>query len=99
MSHAKICKSFLRVARARKIQRDEMWEPGEKVSLKDRFVFCLSPHTTHCEQNYFLPDSKFFTRCTHMSGKICVLDGVSDLLTADQSIHLNEFGEFVIHTS
>jgi len=82
-SHVKIHKS-LRVARASRIWRDDMWETGVKVSLKDMFVFFLSPHMTHIEQNFFLPDLIFFTRCTHIPSKTCASTGTSDLSTSDQ---------------
>jgi len=72
------------VVRANRILRDDMQETGVKVSLKDRFVFCLSLHTTHHERNFIPPDLGFFTRCTHIPGKICVLVGMSDSSTSDQ---------------
>jgi len=61
MSHAKMHRSFS-VERASRIHSEEICDTGVKVLLRDRFVFCLLPQTTHCDQNFRLPISCFFTK-------------------------------------
>src|SRR5882724_7407343 len=69
----------LSVSRVSRTLSKVICDTRAKVSLNDRFTFCLSPCTTHIEWNFLSPNSSFITKCTHMPGRICVLDGMSDL--------------------